>query len=158
MAKLGVRVNLLSTGLSQVRGWNFNSIAELGEFLLAGDDSGVKTLDGETDGGTNIDAVFETPMHRLGVQHPKRVRALYMTYSAGDALTLVSTTNEDSTGFTSTIGATSNEVEQSTVIPGRRDVRGVNWQFKISNTNGADFSLDYLGALFVPLTRGRNLT
>ena len=157
MAKLGVRFNLLSEGMSQVSGWEFNSIGKLGTEVIAAGSGGLKQLGGEADGDAAIISTLTTPLNELSVVHPKRVRRLYAKYSAESPLTVVCSTDENEDGFTITLPATVGEVSTSKGLPGDRRIRGVNWKFTVSNKDGADFSIGYIGILFVPLTRSRSL-
>ena len=157
MAKLGVRFNLLGEGMSQVSGWHFNSATKIGNTTLAIGSDGLKRLGGETDGGDNIAATVETPFHKLNIPHPKRIRKVYVDYSASDPLAVVCSSDEDTTGFSNVLPKEDTEICSTKVLPGHRNVRGSNWKVAITNTGGADFSLSYVGILFVPLTRSRNL-
>lgn len=156
MSTLGVRLNLSNGGLSQVRGWTFNSVAELEDKLLGASASGMSELGAETDALSNIDSSIKLPISDFAVKQPKRIRKGYMDYETNGKLAVKCIANENAS-FTVTIPASPDFKETSIVFNGRRDQSGTNWEFELTNINGADFALDYFGILFIPLTRSRNL-
>lgn len=158
MPKLGIRLNLSNGGMSQVSGWDFNSIATLDDVTYAMDTGGLSTLGGDLDDTSTITSYFSTPLHDLSIKHPKRIRKMYLQYVTDGLIKLTCIPNEEETGFTVTLDTASVPLRGvSKVIDGRRDYRGTEWEFTVSNVAGADFSIDYLGALFIPLTRSRSL-
>jgi len=67
MAKLGVRLNLTNGGLTQVDGWNFNSVAELGDRLVALDAGGIAELGGDLDDASEIESTVKSPTSNFNI-------------------------------------------------------------------------------------------
>lgn len=156
MAKLGIRLNLSNNGLSQITGWNFNSIAELEDRLLGCSNEGLFEFTGSTDNGQNINVLVSTPVSNCLIPHPKRIRKGYIEYETDGNLKITCTPGEG-VGYTSILSMVSEGKEKANLFLGNRRYYGVNWQFTVENVDGADFSLDYLGILFISLTRSRSI-
>lgn len=157
MAKLGVRINLVNGGLTQVSGWDFNSVAELEDRLLAADTDGLSILGGNTDQDALITSYISTPTGNFGIPHIKRIRRGYLEYITEGVL-LIKCIPDSGLGFTERLTEslpTSSQVAEK--FPGNRKYRGVNWGFEITNPQGTYFAIDYFGVLFVPLTRSRGI-
>jgi len=153
VGRIGLRLNIANGGLTQINGWNFNSFAFKDSCVFGASNLGISRLAGDTDNGKAIDAVVITAASDYTVGNSKRVRRAYLQCSGSGNLAI--TQESDGKTYRQLVGC---PVYQSNVyVKSKRDLRGVNWQFKIENVNGNYFVLNRLSALFVILTRKRGL-
>jgi len=149
-----LKLNCKNGGLTQVMGWDITSLAPNAKYF--GGASGLYKIDNsDTDNGTPITATVVTPVMDYGVKNSKRIRRGYLRLEADGDLTITCIAGEDRS-FTGTVHSTMQK-EKGKSFPGNRRYSGTDWHFVIENILGADFSIDYLGILFVPLTRHRSL-
>ncbi len=76
MKCLTMDTNVLSRATGQYKGFNFNSMRKFGDHLIGTNDTGLFTLSGENDDGTEISAWIQTGMTDLGIQANKRLRKI----------------------------------------------------------------------------------
>ena len=158
MAKLGVRINLVNGGLTQVTDWEFNSVVCKNKVAYGANGTGIAEIgSADKDEAVNIDAFIYIPASNFSIQNPKRIRKGYIDYETDGKIEIVCTAGED-ISFTVTLTTPSTtDKETSSVFNGNRNYANTHWGFTVSNIDGADFSLDYFGILFIPLTRHRSL-
>lgn len=158
MAKLGVRINLVNGGLTQVRGWEFNSVIRKNKIAYGVNGTGIAEIgSADKDEAVNIDAFIYIPTSNFSIQNPKRIRKGYIDYETDGKIEVVCAAGENTT-FTIVLTTPSTTgKETSRVFNGNRNYANIHWGFTIRNVDGADFSLDYFGILFIPLTRHRSL-
>lgn len=157
MPKLGIRVNLSNGGLTQVAGWDFNSVAEFHDIVIGLTSAGISTLGTDDDNGTDIDAYVSVPLGNFGIPNPKRIRKGYIEYETDGAIKVICKASEQYSFAQTLTILIQVDKETATVFFGNRSVYGVNWGFELENIDGADFSIDYFGILFIPLSRHRSL-
>jgi len=152
--KLGIRINLNNGGMSQVTGWEFNSVADLHDTLIAASDTALATLGADDDNGNDIDSFILVPTSNLNIPNPKRIRKGYLEYEVEGKLSI--TCKSGNLHFTEVL-ENSGRHEGAKVFKGNRGVYGVNWEFEIRNVDGVYFAIDYFGVLPVVLNRHRSL-
>lgn len=156
MGKLGVRLNLLNTGLSQVSGMELSSVCKIdGGYAVAGSE-GLGVLGGDTDNTRNIDWKIVTPKHSLAIPSPKRIRKVYITGTATGSVKLTCE-NNDADSFNVTTSSMQDSYSATATINGRRSYPGTHWQFILESVNNSKAFIEYLGVLFIVLTRRRGI-
>ena len=152
----GARVWVVNTdtGASvQYDDYGFNSFFERdGEYYGVAED-GIYKLTGDTDAGLPIAALIDTGESNQGTFDIKRLRAVYVGATSSGALVL----KLDTDGVERTYYAESrhaSDMKNHRFNIGRSQV-GEFLRFKVANTSGCDFDLDYISFEPIPLRRGR---
>ena len=152
MARVWV-VNVDTDASVQYDGYGFGSFFERdGEYFGVAED-GIYKLTGDTDAGLPIDALIDTGESNYGTFDIKRLRAVYVGATSSGGLVLKLETD----GAERTYYAESRHVsdmKNHRFNIGRSQV-GEFLRFKVANTSGCDFDLDYISFEPIPLRRGR---
>ena len=132
----------------------FTGFASQGERQFAVGPDGLYELTGDDNAGQPIEARIETGMNDLGSPLLKTVSAVYLGYTADNALTLTATTGhlEGESMQNYTLVETAGAMAQARIKLGK-GVKARYWQFSLANTAGGAFSLETLEALPVVLSR-----
>jgi hypothetical protein len=119
----------------------FNAFARFNGVNLGSSSAGVFVLAGELDDGAAIAAQIQLGKLDFGTSHMKRVERFYVGYRAGGDLAL-SVAVDENNALTYALAANGvQSLHGARVVPAKGPA-GRYWQFTISNTGGADFSLD----------------
>ena len=150
MEFLGINLELFRLSPSQYANFNFNSMCEFKGQYLGASENGVFTLfDADDDNGADIDAWIKCMKTDFGMLNQKRVRNLKIGCEASGDLT-ITVTNDDWNERTYALSLVlKNQLQHARDIPVGRNGKGAYWSFKIANSNGCDFSIDYLLAALV---------
>lgn len=137
-------VNLDSNASVQYEEFGFNSFFQRdGEYYGVAND-GIYKLTGDTDAGQNINSTVELAKSNMGGGQIKRVTEAYLQAESEKALRLKTLVEGQTNVYTSRIvGA---DVRKQLVKPGK-GLRGVLWQFGVTNQEGSDFVLSQLEVL-----------
>ena len=151
---IGLCIELTASRASQYEGYDFNSMAKLGDVYLGAGDAGIMVLDsGHLDATAKIEAFFELPTSDFGSEHQKRIRHAYIGGETNGELQL---TIKDDDGndreFLIYPNHSGNQQHTMKVSCGR-DGKGRYWMFRIDNVNGSDFSVDTITILPILLNR-----
>lgn len=138
---------------TQFTNFPFNSMCNFNGKQLGAGPAGLCEMGGGTDAGVAISAYFEPVRSDWGMTNPKRVRFMYFGYECDGALT-VTITGEDGKNSVATIPCKSAGAQQHCRVTVSRQVHGRYLAFKIGNTNGADFSIDAVDAMFIVRSNG----
>jgi hypothetical protein len=154
MAQLGLCLHLLGEQLSQYGNYNFNSLCKFGDMYLGANGSGIFQLDsGDTDAGSPVEAFFELINTDMGIEHQKRIRAVYIGYETnGDLALTVKDDDGNERRYTIKPNHIGNQ-QQTSRVPVGRDGKGRYWMFRIDNVNGSDFGINSITAVPVVLNR-----
>lgn len=142
-------VNIGNTAVTQYSNFNFNSIVQFGGKTYGSGDAGIFILaDSQTDNGLPIDAFFEFWIGDAGAINLKRIRALHFGFEANGNM-YVEVTDDDGTAVeypvtvlkTGTVGM-AGYVQHGHRVFVQRTHKGRYWKLKVSNADGADFSID----------------
>ena len=134
---------------TQFMGISVNSMVKFGDGFLVANESGLFSLGGDQDDGTDITAFFELNHLDFWTHRQKRVRFFYIGFKATGALTMTVSTD---IGKSAVIPIPYHRAGQAEVrVPCPRTVYGTYWTIRIGNVGGYDFSIDYIKAL--PLVR-----
>lgn len=138
---------------SQYTNFPFNSMVRFGETFLGAGDDGLFEIAGEQDNGVNIDAGFELPTTDLGIHNKKRIRFIYLGYETNGELQLEVITDQKPGEVyqVSNINATGQQRNKRSL---KKTQQGRYFTVKVSNVNGADFSIDRIECLPVILSSG----
>lgn len=100
---------------------------------------------------SEIDASFKTVSTDFGISNPKRGRFLYIGYEADGDLSLDVYADEVHVGtYSIPAGKTGQQYYR---VPLNRTAYGRYWEFKFSNVDGADFSIDSVDVLPIKLNQ-----
>ncbi len=152
MAKLVLSLNLRTKAVTQYTGYELEGACVDAQGQPWGAlDTGIQKLEEPVHDEGEISAWVKLPITDLGTFRQKRVRSLYLAGEAEDDLLLGIGFDEDDY-IERTVTVDKLTLSQAGAkIPGRRDQKGRFFQVKISNQNGADFSLDAIDVLPVIL-------
>jgi hypothetical protein len=145
---LALHLNLKNRAPTQFTDYPFNSFCNFKGRQLAAGPSGLFTIGGDDDNGSDVEAFVETVLSNWGTQNVKRPRFCYLSFMGGPLTFSVidGELEEKSTIDLSPEDGDLPEVEQFHVP---RTVAQRFWKFKIANKDGARFSIDGLSVFFV---------
>jgi len=142
--------------VSEYRGYEFNSFANIGGRYFAATDAGLYVL-GESgqDEGAPIDAHVRTMMLDFGSAAQKRVVAAYLGYTSSGTVVLKVRSVDDGQLVehwyeAQTLTA---DAPRAGYKPLGRGLKSRYWQFELANVDGADFELDKLELYPLQLSR-----
>lgn len=142
----------MTSSLTQYDNYPFNSFARFNGVYLGAKDDGIFALSGATDAGVAIDAYARVGKTDMATSKLKRVDKCYVGYKAdGDMILRVTT--EDSEVRDYRVSATGYNQLHTNVVKLGRGLEARYWQFELRNQNGANFELDTLEMLPIPLRR-----
>jgi hypothetical protein len=154
MAKLGLRANLLTKGLTQYQAYGFDSMVDFnGVPVGIGPDGTYRLFTGDTDDGAQIDARFDLPESDLGTTRNKRLRSIFLGCRATGELKITVSDDED---YSHSYVAAPRKLDKQSILKvpcGRNFNKGCYYQLRVENVDGADFDIDYIEVLPVYLTR-----
>jgi hypothetical protein len=154
---LGINIHLRTLAASQYSGWDFTSMVEFNGQVVAFGPAGVCELGGETDQGTQIDALVDLPTTDFGLFEDKRLESVRLGGQSFGSLKLTFTADETASREQSvTLGAVRlNEAEhtRTAILRRVRGAVGASWRVRVENVIGGDFSLDGLQLLVAVLKR-----
>lgn len=139
-------LNTRSRGLSRYTNYPFNSFMRVGGKYYGVTSTGMYLLEGDDDDGVPIAAKIRLGMSSLGTRRLKRIPEGYIGYTSTGTLMLQVITSDERTG--EKVGAfyTLSPRGAAAVRENRwkigRGLKSVDWDFEITNVDGADFDLD----------------
>lgn len=137
----GYVMNVNTGAVSVYDGWNFNSMAKVGQSYYAAGPAGLVKLTGDTDVGTQIDASVKTGITDFDSTRMKRMVKAYLGVSSDGQVYLKTITEDGNENLYELQAETSNVVKESPVEIGR-GLRARYWQFEVLNDAGSDFTLE----------------
>lgn len=152
----GMAMNSETRAISEYRGFNFNSLANLGGTLYGANEFGLFRLDGNTDNGNPIDAFARTALQRIAGGRMARVDCAYVGYRSNGQLqmkVIISDSDGEKKGYVYDMV----QVPATTTRPNRvkfgRGMKAAYWAFELHNIAGADFAADVIEIHPLPLER-----
>lgn len=139
----GVALNTRTKAVSTYAGLSPNSIARFNGVTLMATANGIVALTGNTDLGVPISAWITSGKTTFGLQGMKRVLTGYVGYRAGGdmELTLI---GDDHHEYSYRMEPRRIDQQHQSRVKFGRGAKAVYWQWKVANTDGADFALDRL--------------
>ncbi len=119
--------------------FNFNSITQNQDTILVASSSGIYSLGGADDAGTNIEAVIELPEDDFNLSFLKTVQDIYLGYNGGPMT--VEVVRDGISDSTRPIESTISNLRNRRVKLGKGN-KNRYWGFKFKNSDGSDFDLD----------------
>ena len=153
---LGVCMNATNKAITEYQPYDFNSLAVLQGVLYGANDAGLFRLDGDTDDAVNIEAYARTALTRIADGRMAQVDSAYLGYSADGVIQLKAITTDATGSKTSRVyqlNAQNADANRSGRIKLGRGVKSVYWAFEVSNSLGADFTIDVLELRVLALSR-----
>lgn len=138
-------LNTESKGLSRYTNYPFNSFMRVGRAYYGVTSTGLYKLSGDDDAGTPIAAKLRLGMSDLGTRKLKRLPEGYIGYTSDGTLLLQVIFSDEATGekngayYTLPPRAAGNVRENRWKVG--KGLKSVDWDFEITNVDGADFDL-----------------
>ena len=150
-------VNTESGAPYQYTNFPFNSFAMINGTYYGADESGLFSLEGSTDDGTNIEASIKSGLINLGTTLFKRIPRAYFGYTSDGILLFNTITTESGQKIERWYEFKEKTAEETTNtrVKLARGVKSVYWQFEIINVDGADFDFDSIKLMPAILKRRR---
>lgn len=152
----GMAMNSETRAISEYRGFNFNSLANLNGTLFGANEFGLFRLDGNSDNGNPIDAYARTALQRIAGGRMARVDCAYVGYRSNGQLqmkVIISGVDGQKLGYVYDMI----QVPATTMRPNRvkfgRGLKAAYWAFELHNIAGADFAADVIEIHPLPLER-----
>lgn len=135
-------INTDTKAVSEYTNYDFIGFANInGVYLALHRNGSIYSLGGDTDAGTDIDAVFETGLDDMGNMTPKRLMGMEIgVRSDGELEYRPKRWNEY--GKSVTIPSTNDEVVETRKLATQKSFLSRVFGIEVSNTDGADFSVD----------------
>lgn len=138
-------INLRTFGLSRYTGLDPVAVVEHDGTTYVASATALKTFSGTQDGTTPITATVQTGQVNFGSMHDKNIPRFFALLSRTGRLLLTATATRFGDAQTEAykIPHRDDETGLETVqrVKLGRGHRGIWWQFKLQNTNGADFAI-----------------
>lgn len=145
-------LNTATSALTQYDNYPFNSFARFNGVYLGAKDDGIFALSGADDNSVAIEAYARVGMTDMGTSKLKRVDRCYVGYRAdGDMILRVTT--EDSEVRDYRVNATGYSRMHTNIVKIGRGMEARYWQFELRNQDGANFELDTMELMPIPLRR-----
>lgn len=151
MKSLTLALNLQNGALSQYTNFDYDGFVNAGEEIIGGCKDGVHHLENSSNDQRQIDAYFKTGLTDFETVNQKRIRSSILSCEAEDNIEVLIIDDENDTNAELlTFNKDSLKLASAKQNGVRRQV-GQNYQFKISNTNGCQFSVESMNAVLVIL-------
>jgi len=140
-------MNLFNQAISTYSNFNFNSIACFNGVYLGATDTGIYTLGGDKDNGTEIDSKIKTGSMEFGESVLKYARDIWITHRTDGYLKLKLSVDEDATtNIEKQTSIVNDEIREERIKP-PRGLRGRFYTMELNNFSGADFDIDSMSIL-----------
>lgn len=155
MGKLGLRLNLTNKAPSQYRGYDFDSIAHLGDTAVAISEDGIfEVFKGSADDGEDIGWQFEIPRTDLGSTRNKRLRSMYLGGRFDGPVEILAADDEENQ-TTYRADPLKTGKQHIVKVPGGRNFnKGCYYTFAFQDVSGSKMTLDFFE--IVPMILQRN--
>lgn len=135
-------MNTETTAASWYDNFDFESIAQTPEKVLAVGPDGLYELEGDTDSGEQIDAHVQSGFSDFGTPQTKRVDAMYFGYTSSGRVSVTAETYESGhPPFTYYLEQRLAEAPRNTRVQLGKGLRGRYWRMTFRNADGADFEV-----------------
>jgi hypothetical protein len=141
-----------TVALTQYNNFNFNSAARFNGVDLVAGPTGIFALGGARDDAALIDATVRLGVTDFGTAKLKRVNMVYLGYRSDGSMRLRVIVDEQDAYDYAVETRDTNSIHGNR-IPVGKGMRGTYWQTELGNVAGADFDLDYLQLMALPLSR-----
>ena len=140
-------MNLANQAISTYSSYSFNSIAYFNGRYLGATSTNIYVLSGDLDDTTAISSSIKTGPMDFGEKFTKYIRDVWLTYRSDGVLTLVFSTDEDTTTEVErdTVETATYITEEKLKVP--RGLKGRYWTVELKNKSGSDFDIDKLSAM-----------
>ena len=150
---LTLDVNLKAVNATtQYLNFEFNSLVNFNGVALGANESGIFTLNGETDNGVPIEAYFEPVVSDIGLTNPKRMRYIYTELRIQGSLDIKISVDGGTVKSYRVSGVDMKAKRVRTTVS--RIHQGTYWLYQFRNVAGADFSIDTASGVFVFRNQG----
>ena len=147
-----VAIELSNLAITQYVDWDMAGMIEFDDLILGGNEEGLFQLyEGDTDAGVDIDAYVKTIKTDFGEAGQKRLRRLYLGYEADGDVSVVITVDDGYNEEYVVDLRNYDNIQHGQVQPVNSTLKGRYFDFKFSNEDGCDFSLDSVDALVLGL-------
>lgn len=138
--------------MSRYEGYNFNSFATFRGTAYAASSSGLVSLGGATDGGTDIDASMVTGRDDFSSEQLKRLIRGYLALTGDGSMELRVIRDDGSIDAYTLRGDGADEPTRRSIRMGK-GARSHYWQFELRNVAGSDFTVSDLTLIPLLLRR-----
>ena len=134
-------VNQNTGAPARYEGHDFHSFGRIGRSYLGAKADGIYLLEGDDDGGTEIDALASTGRMDFGSTRMKRVLAAYLGVDSAGQVNISLRTDADHTygPYQFRVIPTGHQVERAKFA---RGIKSRYWEFDIENVDGGDMGID----------------
>jgi len=146
MSRLGIVVNGVKGSISQYSGLNFNSLCFHNGKLIGASSNGIFILEGDSDNGTDIEAIVKTLSTDLESSNQKRLRSIAVSGDLKGDLKVFPVFDDDE-AEEHTIDPVDPVYQRTYKVPVNRDNKGVCLGVRIENVNGAYFEIETIDIL-----------
>lgn len=143
-------VNTASGGSTRYDNYPFESVANIGGYLVGVSDAGIFELSGDSDDGDPINARVDYGLQRFGSGNLKRLEQIYLGIKSTGQM-YVKVTAEGAS-YTYPLRDFSEYMQTQRVTPGK-GMRATYFGFELGNTLGSDFELSSFSTLVAETAR-----
>ena len=151
-------MNIKRRAVTQYHGFAFNSFCVFRDQPVLLDDDGIYKFGYEytDDDGTEIDSFAEFCATDFGFDNHKHVRSTHISYMSTGDLQLEWWADGLTTRAEDVVSETTSSNYRNVKIKGNRKVEGTYIQYKVSNIDGADFTINGIKAVLVVQNLGKS--
>src|SRR5574343_651319 len=142
----------------QYTNYDFLSFVKFNGCDIAAGDGGIFQINtGDTDNNTDIDAYFKTCLTNFGSEFAKHLRTIWIAFESDGDLIVQTSVEDDSLNSYNLSVIMASFLFQTEAIPLHRDLYGVFWAVKISNSGGCNFSIDTIQVVPIVMAHRRRI-
>jgi hypothetical protein len=150
----GLFYNVASKAATRLSNIPFSAMCKCGDYILMAGNGGLASMEGETDGGAEIQAWFVPATTDFGSDKPKHIRFMYFGFrSSGDMILTIAGESGSPKAFL-IAGSGVAGVDQRRRVPIGRSEHRRFWSYKLSNKSGKSFSVGQVDCLFIGRSHG----
>lgn len=136
-------LNTEGGGVSKYSNYDFHSLVEWNGSYYAASENGIYELGGDTDDGADIGATLTFGVTDLGSELMTRLGTVVLDLRAAGNLQLHVTVDGEDETYSYTVEPLRAGLHP-VPVPTGRELRSRNWQFSLTNVQGADFDINAL--------------
>lgn len=151
MNSLTLAINLSNGAPSQYTNFDYDGFADIGGEIIGGGQSGIHRLEKLSHDQDQIDAYFKTGLIDFDIENQKRIRSAVLgCETENDMQVKIIDDEDDEESVTLTFDKNSLKLASAKRYSVRKQV-GRYYQFKISNIDGSQFSVEDLSVVLIVL-------
>jgi hypothetical protein len=145
----GIVINTKTMAVTEYQGFNFNSMAALGNVHFAANNNGIYILRGNKQAGSMIESYLTTGLFDFGRKVKSTPRDIWLSMRA-DGQLILTVKSDEGLEYQYEVTGLEDTFHEERVKLGK-GIKGRYYSFKLQNVRGADFDLSKISVLVDPM-------